>query len=188
MGSLLYHSKHSEDSGRSGHCDDSTPSKRSEESVERLPNSRGCFVCGLENPYGFKLGLYREADTIFADLSIPERYRGYDGVAHGGVVAMLLDDIMGWAANCAAGGATATGELRIRYRQPTPVNEPLRLEARVVKARAALYYVEGTLQRADGMVCATGSAKLLAKAEGAFDAGSYDLIYAPGAARLFDRA
>ena len=90
------------------------------------------------------------------------------------------------AANCAAGGATATGELAVRFRQPTPVNEPLRIEGRVIRARSPIYYVEGRLLREDGTVCATATAKFLKQTQQAFGEGSYDAVYAPGAIRLTD--
>lgn len=153
---------------------------------ERLPNSRGCFACGAENVGGLGLEFYRQDNVIFADVTIPGTYRGYEGVAHGGMVALLLDEVMGWAANCVAGGATATAELGIRYKQPTPVDVPLRLEARVIRARTPLFVVEGALMRDDGAICATGSAKLMKQAHGAFGEDAYELVYAPGAVRLFD--
>lgn len=153
---------------------------------QRLPNSRGCFACGVHNVEGLCLEFYRDGDLVFAELAIPGAYRGYEGIAHGGMVALLLDEVMGWAANCAAGGATATGELNIRYRHPAPVDEPVRIEARVVRARAPLYVVEGMLMRADGTTCATGTAKLVKQQDGAFGSDAYELVYAPDAVRLFD--
>lgn len=157
-----------------------------ENTNERLPNSRGCFACGAENVSGLGLEFYRDGDLVYADVTIPGAYRGYEGVAHGGMVALLLDEVMGWAANCASRGATATGELNVRYRQPTPVDEPLRIEARVVRARNPLFMVEGALKKLDGTTCATGTAKLLKQRDGAFGENAYELVYAPGAARLFD--
>jgi uncharacterized protein (TIGR00369 family) len=140
----------------------------------------------VDNPHGFALEFYRHEGLIFAEVAVPDMYRGYDGVVHGGMVALLLDEAMGWAANCASGGATATGELAVRFRQPTPVNERLRIEGRVVRARSPIYYVEGRLLREDGAVCATATAKFLKQTRPAFGEGSYDAVYAPGAIRLTD--
>jgi acyl-coenzyme A thioesterase PaaI-like protein len=139
----------------------------------------------VDNPSGFALEFYRDGDVVFAEVTIPAMYCGYDGVAHGGIVALLLDEAMGWAANCAAGGATATGELTVRYRRPTPVNETIRIEGRVLRARSPIYYVEGRLVH-DGAVCATGTAKLLKQTQGTFGDDTYEAVYAPGAVRLTD--
>jgi hypothetical protein len=37
--------------------------------MERQPNSRMCFVCGIENPIGLKLKFYTDKQTTKADAS-----------------------------------------------------------------------------------------------------------------------
>ena len=59
------------------------------------------------------------------------RYEGPFTYVHGGVSAMLLDQIMGYA-TAAAGHPGVTGRLQVRYRTAVPLWQPLRLEARVV--------------------------------------------------------
>jgi acyl-coenzyme A thioesterase PaaI-like protein len=58
-------------------------------------------------------------------------YEGPPGFVHGGVIAMLCDEMLG-AANMMAGRPGITGTLTVRYRKPTPLESDLDLEARLV--------------------------------------------------------
>jgi uncharacterized protein (TIGR00369 family) len=105
----------------------------------KQPNSRHCFVCGVENRFGFGLAFYETGpDEVEAEVVIPEKFEGYPGVAHGGIVAALVDEISLRAAM--AGRPTrfmVTGRMVIRYRKPVPVGVPLRLIGNVRRRRTA---------------------------------------------------
>ncbi len=101
------------------------------------PNSRHCFVCGLENPFGLGLRFFQtDEDEVTATYIVPERYQGYPGVVHGGIVAAMLDEASGRAL-MGTDPETArfmyTARLEVKYRQNVPVGEPLRLVGKVVK-------------------------------------------------------
>ena len=66
--------------------------------------------------------------TAFFDY----QYEGPPTCVHGGVIAMVFDEMLG-AANIMAGSPAMTGTLTIRYRKPTPLRTPLRLEARFME-------------------------------------------------------
>ena len=60
------------------------------------PNSRHCFVCGLENPVGLRLRIYQTAPgEIETTFTAPAHFQGYPGVLHGGIIATILDEIAG---------------------------------------------------------------------------------------------
>ena len=61
-------------------------------------------------------------------LSLGLAYEGPPGFAHGGVVALLLDQALGQA-NLETGIPAMTGSLTIRYRKPTPLGRELEIEA-----------------------------------------------------------
>lgn len=154
---------------------------------ERLPNSRDCFVCGVGNSRGLKMTFHRDEGRVYAHVTLPTWAVGFSGVAHGGLVATLLDEVMGWCANCALKSPTVTAEMTVRYRQPTPVNEELLLEADVIKSRGALAYVSGRLLRSDGTLCASSTGKhMRTPSADAVDGTRYELVYAPGDARIFE--
>jgi len=93
--------------------------------------------------------------------------------AHGGVSAMLLDQLLGYAAS-AAGHPGMTVRLEIRYRAPVPLQTPLRLTAEVSE-------VDGRRVTARGVISTEAEpATALVEASGAF------IALRPGqAARMF---
>lgn len=59
-------------------------------------NSRTCFACGLENPAGLHLRFYDNGkDQVFANCTLEPQHASYPGMAHGGIVAAILDEV-GW--------------------------------------------------------------------------------------------
>jgi acyl-coenzyme A thioesterase PaaI-like protein len=60
--------------------------------MEKQPNSRMCFVCGIENPIGLKLSFYTDDEgRCIARFRPREEHQGYPGHLHGGVISTLLD-------------------------------------------------------------------------------------------------
>ena len=100
------------------------------EKLDRQPNSHGCFICGLANPIGLKVVFEedRERMQVRAQLSVPERYRSYPGVVHGGIVATILDETSGRALILQSGDINdffVTAKMEVRYRRATPTGTPL---------------------------------------------------------------
>lgn len=153
-----------------------------------LPRSRSCFVCGAENGRGFRLKFYLNEAGVQSHVIVPEDMAGYDGMAHGGIVATLLDEAMGWAANCHLKSATTTGELSIRYRRATPVGEELLLEGAVVRSRGPLCFTEGRLTDGAGVLMASGKGKFMGRPEATGEMVSAMLVHEPGDVRIFDGA
>jgi uncharacterized protein (TIGR00369 family) len=65
---------------------------------------------------------------VRARLSVPERYRSYPGVVHGGIVATILDETSGRALVVQSGDINdffVTAKMEVRYRRATPTDTPL---------------------------------------------------------------
>lgn len=85
-------------------------------------------------------------------------YEGPPTCVHGGVIAEVLDELLG-AANIVTGQPGMTGTLTVVYRRPTPLRSPLELVARQTAA-------EGRKIRSWGAIYHRG--ELTAEAEGIF--------------------
>lgn len=121
----------------------------------KQPNSRHCFVCGVENPIGLHLKFYETGlGEVTADLNLPATYQGYPGIVHGGIIAAMLDEAAGRAhmGPVDAPRFMFTARLDVRYRKNVPVGQPLKLvgkagasKSRTAEAHSAIYDQEGIL-------------------------------------------
>jgi uncharacterized protein (TIGR00369 family) len=82
-----------------------------------------CFGCGGANDSGMKLTfeLDQDAKRVTGRFVLGPRYGGGAGFAHGGIIAILLDEAMGKISKLTEERAV-TAELNIEYRKPVPVN------------------------------------------------------------------
>ncbi len=132
---------------------------------ERMLNDRSdyqaCFGCGARNTGGLQLLFHREGDEIWAEHTPSERFQGFPGVLHGGVIATMLDETLSRAA-VFAGKWMMTARLEIRYRRAVPVGRPLRVSARPTQVRARMVSARGEVRLADEPDI------VLAEAEGVF--------------------
>lgn len=85
--------------------------------------NHGNAVVGLRNPFAPPLKVEKTKEgTAFAAFHLGAAYEGPPSLVHGGVSALILDQMLGEAA--AAGGAPGmTGRLDLTYRRPTPLGD-----------------------------------------------------------------
>ena len=124
--------------------------------MEKQPNSRMCFVCGIENPIGLKLFFYTDEEgrciTRFRPRS---EHQGYPGHLHGGIISTLLDETMGrvlthqnvWA---------VTGRLEIKFIKPVPLDQELTIIGELTRDGSRGYEAQGQIRLPDGTVLVKG--------------------------------
>lgn len=101
----------------------------------------GCFGCSARNADGLQLRFARTEDEMRGRYVVPDRFHGAPGVAHGGIVATILDEYSCAAAVFLRGKRVVTGELTVRYEQPCPVERPVELRSRVADESHPRYLV-----------------------------------------------
>lgn len=109
----------------------------------RFTDDGGCFGCSRANPAGLQLAFRRRGDVIAIHYTIPDRFHGAPGIAHGGIVATLLDEVSCAAVFFVRDRHVVTGELTVRYERPCPVERPIDVSARVVSEHPRYLVVEG---------------------------------------------
>ena len=80
-------------------------------------------------------------------------YLGGNGAAHGGVVPLVFDDVLGRLANVAHEVPARTAYLNVNFRSITPIDTELRVEATVDRVEGRKRFVTGTLHHGD-VLCA----------------------------------
>jgi uncharacterized protein (TIGR00369 family) len=120
-----------------------------------------CFGCGERNLEGLGMRFEDRGSEAVCEFDVPERYQSWQGMVHGGVVALMLDEAVGWA-GWHAGHPGLTGKLEVRYRQPLAVGARVRVVGRVERVRRTLVYASAFIERlADGARVAEATATLM---------------------------
>ena len=105
--------------------------------MEKLPRSRGCFVCGKpeDNPRSLGVDIFWDGGEEKTEIKISPDHTwcGYEGIVHGGLIASVFDDAMAWAVRQTIGGWAVTGEMSVRYLRPVKANHEYTVEGRVDK-------------------------------------------------------
>ena len=121
-----------------------------------------CFACGELNAHGLHLVLHVAGDTCWTELTLLPDFQGWEGIAHGGIVATILDEVMGWAL-AAADAWGYTAKMAIEYKRPVPVGARIRGEGWLVERRKRLLTMTARLLDVEtGVVLATAEALYVA--------------------------
>jgi uncharacterized protein (TIGR00369 family) len=90
--------------------------------MEELPRYKDCFICGCENKAGADVLFVKTEKGVKAKYPAPKKHNSYQGIIHGGVIAALLDECIGWAVCVEEKTMCVTAELNIRYKKAIPVD------------------------------------------------------------------
>jgi uncharacterized protein (TIGR00369 family) len=128
---------------------------------EEVRRDNRCFVCGQDNPHGLRLAFaYPQAGRAQTELLIPERFSGWERLAHGGLLATLLDEAMAHACLSREGNAV-TVELTVRFLKPVEVGQSVRVIGRVLGVKGRVVETEGEILGPQDQVAARGRGRFL---------------------------
>lgn len=114
-------------------------------------------VGGTENVIAPPLEAFGHADgSVHARVTLGLPYQGPPGCVHGGMSALLLDHLFGFA-NHWAGLRGMTAHYELDYRTPTPLLKPLDLTAWVDSHSGRKIWVKARIE-CEGVLCVEGSA------------------------------
>ncbi len=124
--------------------------------MQKQPNSRMCFVCGLENPIGLKVFFYDDDDgRVIVKFTPRQEHQGYPGVVHGGIISALLDEVIGRVVTSLDIWAV-TAKLELKFRKPVPLGEELTIIGEMIRLRSRSFEARGELRLADGALAVEG--------------------------------
>lgn len=127
------------------------------------PNpENGCFGCGGANESGMKLAFEQDnaQRKIMGRFVLGGKYQGGGGMAHGGIIAVLLDEAMGKA--CRFRDARAvTAQLTVDYLKPIDVEQEIIVEAFEEQQSGRNLFMVGEIRNLAGDVLARGKARFV---------------------------
>ena len=116
-----------------------------------------CFACGTLNAHGLHLALHAGDGRCWVDTVLDDRFEGWGGIAHGGIISTILDEVMAWAViEHDLWGVTA--RMTVEFKKPVPIGRPIRGEGRVTSVRRRVVETEGELTDGEGNVLARATA------------------------------
>ena len=120
----------------------------------QLPHTRGCLACGRENPQGLKLDLEvdEQSGVVSCIFTPKQEHIGFEGIIHGGMLAIVLDEAMVWAATWAAKRFCVCAEMTVRFRESAVVGQPVQVEARAISVRSRLISTEAAVSDGRGVL------------------------------------
>ncbi|MDR3231422.1 MAG: PaaI family thioesterase [Synergistaceae bacterium] len=137
--------------------------------MEKLPGSPGCFVCDNDGTNPRSLHLHLMWDEENGEVCVPfepdETWCGYSGVVHGGILASIFDDAMGWAIRRSCGEWVVTADFHICYRKPVTIGRAYTVRGRVEHRGGRKTKTGAYLTDAKGVVFAEADALFVSGAE-----------------------
>jgi uncharacterized protein (TIGR00369 family) len=121
-----------------------------------------CFGCGGANERGMLLTFEQDDDAkrIRGNFRLGAEYQGGAGFIHGGIIATVLDEVMGKV--CRFRGVHAvTAELTIQYLKPVPVDADLIVEGHEVEMTGRNLFIVGEIGDVSGKVLARGRGRFV---------------------------
>jgi uncharacterized protein (TIGR00369 family) len=123
--------------------------------------SKGCFVCGTDNPGGLDLAPRKEGAKVVVTFVPKKQHLGFSKAVHGGITASLLDEVVGVACGQRTDGKCATVELTVSYKRPLLEGQEVRAEGWYVRRAGKLVLGAGQVLDAGGRVLATARGRFL---------------------------
>jgi acyl-coenzyme A thioesterase PaaI-like protein len=139
-----------------------------EESFQEQSSVLHCHGCGADNEKGLQIRSYWDGDEAVCEWR-PESHHcgGSKQIVNGGIIATLIDchslnlaiahayKSEGRPIGSAPKIGYVTGNLNVSYLRPSPIDEALRLRAKILKIEGRKTWVSCTLSAA-GEIRATG--------------------------------
>jgi uncharacterized protein (TIGR00369 family) len=111
--------------------------------MEEIAKYSGCFVCGDQNEIGLKARFVTQDDRAVTEVTADERFEGYRGIYHGGILSTLLDEVM-IKAILANERFALTAEMTVRFHAPVKVGDRIRFEGWITETKGRRFRTKGT--------------------------------------------
>jgi len=125
----------------------------------RLDDDGYCFACGRNNPRGLKLEFKLDKENcLTTEFRFTKEHQGYKDIVHGGIIALILDEVMGnlsWKLGKNAIGA----QIDVRFKRPTSVGSTLYFKGWIEKEERNIVYMKAEARDKDNALVALASGK-----------------------------
>ncbi len=118
----------------------------------RLQDDNWCFACGKENPIGLRLEFYEEENAFCCEFTPGKNFQGYEGIMHGGIASVILDEIMARFLIDIKKIPVVTSRMEVRFRKPVRINSTVMAKALYDHSEKNFHFVTGELRSKEGIL------------------------------------
>ncbi|MDL2211177.1 PaaI family thioesterase [Bacteroides sp. OttesenSCG-928-M17] len=113
-----------------------------------------CFGCAPENPAGVKMEFYEDGDEVVCKWKPRPEYQGWLDTLHGGIQAVLLDEICAWVVLRKLQTTGVTSKMETRYmKSVSTTDEYIELRASIQEIKRNIILIEARLYNQQGELC-----------------------------------
>ena len=110
-----------------------------------------CFGCCPTNPIGTQMQFFEDGEEIVSFWRPTQNHQSWLNTLHGGIQAVLLDEVCGWVVFHKLKTAGVTAKMEMRYRKPvSTLQRYVKLRGRLLELRRNVATVEGELLSEEG--------------------------------------
>ena len=131
--------------------------------IGKQKNSKMCYICGMDNPYGMKAQFYNMEDgSVISPITYKNFHQSFPQRVHGGLIVTILDELACRAywhdGNYQLG---VTTNLEIKYKRPVPYDIEVLAHGVVIEDKSRMFKTQAKLLDKDGTLFAEGIATYL---------------------------
>ncbi len=113
-----------------------------------------CFGCSKHNEHGLQLDFYIKNNKCYSKITVPSYYCGFEGIVHGGITALLLDEIAAWTLGVNKVKMGFTLKSTNEYLHPVPTEKELILMGKILKEKDDIITIYSEVKNREGEVYA----------------------------------
>lgn len=102
--------------------------------IINLPHKK-CFGCGPANPVGLQLEFESDETVVRTQTVIPERLAGWEKLAHGGILATILDETMAWTVIYLRRSFILTKNMNVQFLRPVFIGDEVSCFGRIIPSK-----------------------------------------------------
>lgn len=112
-----------------------------------LTGGEYCFVCGKKNPHGMQIDFCMTEDgRLKGEFVAGERFQGFNGILHGGILGLLLDEVMVKLAY-ERGLRAVSVNLKVNLRKPVRIGEKVQVVGELKEQGSRKITARGEVRR-----------------------------------------
>lgn len=117
-----------------------------------------CICCSPTNKRGLHLEFWEDGDEVVTFWNPDSDFQSWINTLHGGIQAMLLDEVSGWTITRKLQTTGVTSKMEVQYIKPvTTIDGQLTVRAHIAKQMRNVAFVEAVIINSKGETCTKGT-------------------------------